>query len=304
MIKFGTKVAFELEEGLLVTFMRFATVDNYEKMTGIFGRSETTLNSIFNATVIFLDNKLMSLIDPSLPSPDNCDTSFERWAPKVKEFAAAIEAHTDVCTTFGNAKAIGFIDGSTFSISTPSLSISREAHLLYYSGYKKTCLMNFQVCIFPNGLMCNVSRSFPGVTNDRGMRIETEIDNAARSLSEAADAGFDAVFYGDQAYSPSREHLFKGHTANENTVQELEETVKLNLCRLSVEHIFGLNNIWKHVTKKEKLKLFESSCGLEFIFRVSFLLTNWYTCLKGNQIQGKYGVSPQDIETYMMGGIE
>jgi hypothetical protein len=68
--------------------------------------------------------------------------------------------------------------------------------------------------------------------------------------------------------------------------------------RMSVEHAFGITqNLWTKNAYDLSLKIGEGPVGS--YYRIGILLTNCYTCIRGNQIGDRFLVKPPSLRQYL-----
>lgn len=108
--------------------------------------------------------------------------------------------------------------------------------------------------------------------------------------------------YGDQAYS----HLYgiMGPFPNQRYCRgspEYEMNKRLSSMRIAVENCFGLmQNLWTANAWNLRLKIGAQPVGAYYLTAV--LLTNCWTCIKGNQVGGRFGISPPTLQEYLQPG--
>jgi len=73
--------------------------------------------------------------------------------------------------------------------------------------------------------------------------------------------------------------------------------------REAVEHGFAkIFNLWKYTDHEMNVCLLKSAIGCGKAFRVAVLLTNFHSCMRGNQVATHFGCSPPSISSYLNGG--
>lgn len=305
MISTVRNLSFELSEGFMIVFFRMATGCNFNTMQSEFNRDDTVIGQIFNTTISIIKKYWLPLIEPTLPSNAGINSTFIRWAPKLDEFAEAIEAKTGALNSYP-APAGLFIDGTFIAIERPDATINPLADRATYSGYKKKHGLNFQVVSAPNGMYVHVYGGVGAQWSDRTMRNWSYIDGQMQNLQAAANPPSLVSIYGDSAYTPVTNQIFSAHIHPNQTVQERYETHMISTERATIENLFANTKalLWFLPTEQRKSKLYESSCGIDNIFKCSLLFTNWYNCFHGNQVSSRYNGQYPDIYSYNVGGVD
>lgn len=67
--------------------------------------------------------------------------------------------------------------------------------------------------------------------------------------------------------------------------------------RVAVENVFGRVNQAFETTRI--LFLFNNTASPDLLYKVAVLLTNFKTCLEGNQVSVRFGVDPPTLEEYL-----
>ena len=74
----------------------------------------------------------------------------------------------------------------------------------------------------------------------------------------------------------------------------------MNSSRTSVETLFGdLFNLFKILTKKNKLKLLKNGKYIRKLIIVIFFLHNCHTWMNGNRVSSMFNIHPPSIDTYL-----
>lgn len=72
----------------------------------------------------------------------------------------------------------------------------------------------------------------------------------------------------------------------------------MSKMRIAVENAFGLTqNLWTKNAFKETLKIGEGP--VDSFYKVAILLTNCYTCIRGNQIGARFLCKPPTLRQYL-----
>ncbi|KIV87417.1 hypothetical protein PV11_02965 [Exophiala sideris] len=154
----------------------------------------------------------------------------------------------------------------------------------------------------PNGVISSLAGPVSGRDGDFKLLTECGIDS--KILGMYSDRGVgeeeELYLYGDPAYCSSAIVIgpYKKPKRGQLSVDEQEFNTHMSSFRVSVEHGFGLaKNLWHGLEIKSKLRTGSSPVGA--MIAVAILFTNCFTCLRGNQVSLKFGVSPPSIESYL-----
>lgn len=73
----------------------------------------------------------------------------------------------------------------------------------------------------------------------------------------------------------------------------------MSRMRIAVENAFGLTqSLWTRNAFNSSLRIGQQAVGS--YYQIAVLLTNIYTCIRGNQIGGRFIVSPPSLAQYLM----
>ena len=105
--------------------------------------------------------------------------------------------------------------------------------------------------------------------------------------------------YGDPAYTSSSVCIgaYKRPPNGRLTESQVRFNRQMSSHRIKVEHGFGLvKKLWKLLDLQSGMRSGFSPIG-SWVF-TAVLLTNAYTCLRGNQTSKRFQISPPSLEEY------
>ena len=244
------------------------------ELSKIFGRSEAYLSIVWTDTIEYLDSRYKRII---------------RWHPvlqyrRLKRYAKALQR-------FGGGGHIwGFLDGTFVGIARP---IYRQK--LTYSGYKKKHGIKFQGLVTPDGLIASLAGPFMGEVNDNRMVTESRLLAQLRHVFEDRE---ELYLYGDQAYTQLYGIIAPYTGGREAPPHQRAFNKRMSSMRIAVENAFGLTQVlWTRNAFSKRLKIGQSAVASHY--RMAVLLTNIYTCIRGNQISGRFLVRPPSLRSYL-----
>ena len=151
--------------------------------------------------------------------------------------------------------------------------------------------LKFQSVVIPNGLIANLHGPFEGKRHDSTMLQQTGLLNDLRRA--AWYNGEPLCLYGDPAY-PLGLHLQAPFRNIQLTPQMVLYNEAMSEVRVAVEWLFGsIANYFKFTDFKSQLRVNLSALGKFYI--VCALLQNAHTCLYGNIVADKFGISPPSL---------
>lgn len=188
---------------------------------------------------------------------------------------------------------IGFVDGVHRRIANPSVPWLQRDN---YSGYKRTCGLNYAGCSLPNGMCLLFLGPSPGRRHDATVAAEHELYEKLEHLASFPVQGFRGCFNGDSAYP-----LFwpiiplYGNPVTNNQVAWNQST---SSHRVSVEWLFG-QQVQKFSTIDWKIRnRVLASPVVESHINGAFL-TNLLNTRFPNIISQKYNCKPPTLEKYL-----
>ena len=252
---------------------------SFFELSDRFGRSPAYLSIVFNDTLEHLRKRYDSMLrfHPSL--------TYKR----VKKYARAVKSMSGLR---GSSMIWGFIDGTFRRLARPG----RYQHF-WYSAYKKSHGMGWLAVTCPDGLIGAFFGPYEGKMNDIAMLQRSGLTEHLRDLFRGRKQydlfGDKAYVYQDFIICPYRG--WKSRRKNRfNT--------SMSRARIAVEYTFGLTqNLWISNAFKQQLKPGLQPVG--DLYRVSILLTNCYTCIRGNQVGNRFRIKPPNIYQYL-GGVD
>ena len=263
-------------EGLCILLKRLSYPCRYTDMVPRFGRNPTELCLIFNSVVDLIyenhHHRLRSC-DQFLLQP----VQLHRYAEIVHQQGAPL------------SHCFGFIDGTVRGIARP-----QEHQRVLCNGHKRMHSLKFQSVVIPNGLIANLHGPFEGKRHDSTMLQQTGLLNDLRRV--AWYNGEPLCLYGDPAY-PLGLHLQAPFRNIQLTPQMVLYNEAMSEVRVAVEWLFGsIANYFKFIDFKSQLRVNLSALGKFYI--VCALLQNAHTCLYGNIVADKFGISPPSLQEY------
>lgn len=216
------------------------------------------------------------------------------WHPqltysRLEEYAEAIEA------VGGGRRIWGFVDGTFRGFCRPS---DQERQRAAYSGHSRTHGLKFQAVVTPDGLVSSLGGPFLGPVNDWAMWRRLGLEDRLRRVMEGRETLF---LYGDPAYRMSYGVMAPyTHSRSRHYLPDAERAFnqRLSRVRIAVEHAFGHTQVlWTYTAFAKGLHSEQQPVGV--YFAVAVLLTNCYTCFRGNQTSRRFLVPPPTVEAYL-----
>jgi hypothetical protein len=255
-------------------------------MSDKFGRSPAWISSVFNDVAQHLAKTFEQVLEWR-----QCLNSYR----KLQQFAKAVRSA-------GCGYGVwGFIDGTFNAFCRP-----KETQKKYYSGHKKEHGSKWQAIVTPDGLISSLFGPFLGAVNDATMVALTGL---YRKLQGIIGPKRILYLYGDSAYRTSFGILAPyQHSFGHRWVPHAQREANRNMSsyRIAVEHLFGLQeNLWLAGAFSKHLAVNKQPVASYYMAGV--LLTNLYTCLRGNNVSRKYAnvqtCEPPSVEGYLFGGM-
>ena len=112
--------------------------------------------------------------------------------------------------------------------------------------------------------------------------------------------------YGDSAFREVRRCIFSQHHSRNGiplTLQQEMENIAMAMARQSIEWGFGLTgSLWEICNFKTPWKIYQERSYAAEQLRVTFLLTNVYTCLNASVVSSNntFDCSPPRLEEYLV----
>ena len=163
----------------------------------------------------------------------------------------------------------------------------------YYSGYKKAHEMVWLAITCPDGLIGSIYGSYEGKINDVTMLQKSGLQNRFKNLFKGRRK---LQLYGDKAYihQPYIMSPYLGYTNERQTFFNK----RMSGARIVVENFFGLTQtLWISNAFKTQIKADLQPVGN--LYLAAILLTNCYTCLRGNQIESRFAMRPPSLSKYL-----
>jgi len=240
-----------------------------------FGRSPSYLSRVLNDLLKHLEIRYGELL---------------RWHPtltytRLRRYARAVKR---VGKIRGKSTIWGFIDGTFQRFCRPNVG-----QKFYYSGYKKAHGMVWLAITCPDGLIGSIYGPCEGKMNDVTMLQKSGLQNRLKNLFKGRRK---LQLYGDKAYihQPYIMSPYLGYT-NE---RQAFFNKRMSGARIVVENSFDLTQtLWIFNAFKTQMKVGLQPVGN--LYLAAILLTNCYTCLRGNQIGSRFAMRPPSLSEYL-----
>jgi hypothetical protein len=185
----------------------------------------------------------------------------------------------------------GFIDGTFRSICRPK----RHQEALY-SGYKKQHGFKYQGIVTPDGMILSLLGPYSGRWNDISIYRISGTKSRIKHLLEGHENLF---LFGDSPYEACYRVIAPYKRTQVLSREEITFNRVLSSDRISIEQAFGLITLlWRANSLNINLKALLQPIAVWY--EVSVLLTNIYSCLRGNVVSTRYGIKPPLLEEYLM----
>ena len=267
-----------------------------------FGRQQGCLSEIFTFMVVEFSRRFEYLIG----TPE-----LNRFAQALVVSADAIRAKmTAALGGVGSANAFGdialMVDG--MFASTPRPGGPWAWQRVMYSGHKKDHGYHFLALILANGLIAWFFGPSVGRNGDLVMLRESHLIPAATILFNQANIlhgdEYHFSIYGDRIFPNVPPVLCRAHRINIlSPPHHVAENQAANKPRTEIEHVFAnlTNKVCPIVKNPNALKVRASP--VTAIFKSAAILTNFVTCLRGNQTVKYFGVLAPSLEGYIGGEV-
>lgn len=246
------------------------------ELTEYFGRSETYLSIVLNDVLEHLGRRY----DPMLS-----------WHPMLTYNRIRLYARTvkRLAGHAGRSTVWAFLDGTFRRTARPE-----KKQDFWYSAYKKSHGMAWMAVTCPDGLIGASFGPYEAAIADVKMLersgIVKRLDRMFRNKSRRY------YLFGDKAYIHQRHVMspYMGYASE----RDLWFNKKMSSARVTVEHGFGrTQNLWISNALKQQLKMGLQPVG--GLYRAAILLTNCYTCFRGNEDATRFGIRPPTIHQYL-----
>lgn len=264
------------ELALCITIAKLARPRTLADLCVTFGVSETFASVVINDVLEYLNTRYRRTLD---------------WNPlvdytKMREYAEAIRRRSQ-----GVRKVWGFIDGTLMGICRP-----KRNQRPFYTGYKKRHGIKYQAITTPDGLISHLSGPYEGRYNDLTMLRESGLED---SLEGRYGERRTLFLFGDQAYKQCR-YIIPPFSGDHRVLSPRKRRFNdsLSSVRIAVENSFGLSqNLFLSNALHVELK--KDWMPVASHYEVAVLLTNCFTCLRGNLISRRFHIDPPSIEDYL-----
>lgn len=186
----------------------------------------------------------------------------------------------------------GFIDGTFRGFCKPEA----QQHI-HYSGHKHKHGLHFQGIVTPDGLVASLYGPNTGRTNDWKMYETSKVVDRIRNIMAAESTKPCLYLYGDPAYNDCFGVICPYQNAS-GTRKNFN--IDMSRVKIAVENSFGITqNLWTAHAFEKHFKL-----GLQPVaayYTVAILLTNCYTCMRGNQTSAQFLMRPPLLDKYLTG---
>lgn len=272
----GSKV--HCVEAICISLRRLAYPCRLFDLIDIFGRSQSMLSRIFNATLRFIFVRWRHLLiwDPVRLTPET-----------LEEYHAAIRAQGAPCQT-----SFAFIDGTVRAVCRPT-----EQQEDVYNGHKRVHAMKYQSVAGPSGIIEHLSGPYLGRRHDSRL---FRMSGLARILRAHAKGRGDRqmTLYGDPAYRLTDLMQRPFPTGGISPEQRIYNE-RMSKVRIGVEWCFGyVLQYFPFSDFKKNQKTLLSEVHLHYI--CSVLLANIRSCVKQtNSSASKFNINPPTLEEYL-----
>ena len=208
----------------------------------------------------------------------------------MEKYAEVISDHT-----MRPALIWGFVDGSFRGFYR-----SEDNQQMHYSEHKDYHGYHFQGVVTPDGMVSSLFGPDWGRVNDWQLFEISGVQNQIRSIFQQEPGRKKLYLYGDDPAYNDGYGIFCPYT--EATGPRHKFNKDMSSARIAVENSFGITrNLWTAHAFNKHMKL-----GLQPVaayYMVAVLLTNCYTCIRGNQTSGRFMMRPPTLHQYLTGEI-
>ena len=150
--------------------------------------------------------------------------------------------------------------------------------------------------VTPDGLILSFIGSFEGKMNDQSMFTHSGVEEKLLKLFNGKKPLY---IYGDSGYQSLYTVITPFSRQVELSKIERQFNLELSHDQISVEQAFRqVTNLWK--TNAFKILLRSQSIPVASLYEIAVLLSNCFTCLRGNEISERYNIRPPTLEQYLM----
>jgi hypothetical protein len=307
-------------EALCICLFRLSYANKWDRCVLLFGRAPSHLAGI---NLIVMEH-LVTRFGHLLKMP-----AYFTEPARLRYFADAMWAKG---CRFGHC--VGFIDGTLRRMARP-----KEMQRSVYNGHKKYHGIKFQNVTFADGMIVDQHGPYAGRRSDpymmgasgicarlnarlrfqfivspgvdaaqaaANLQLHTPLDVTAPTFFSVNAAGnpthIQYMIFGDKGYhaQPSGCILvpYKRYGGHELDDDELSFNRDMSTVRISVE--WGFNKVvqqWGYLDNFKQLKAYKTPVAGYYI--AATLLTNFHTCLHGNQTATYLNVEPPILEEYL-----
>lgn len=261
---------------MCLLLVRLAWPERLFTLTRIFHKNQFWLSSVFNDTVLHLFDRYGEIV--AWHSMLNNHAHLRKYSKAISR-----ELNTNQLLFWG------FIDGTFRGVARP---INEQKEM--YSGYKREHGIKFQNIILLDGLLM-LQKPYEGKLNDWKMFKQSEVENRIRTIFRDKELFY---LYENPAYKATFDVLNPWRGASTLNDDQRNFNKSMTKVRIAVEQRFDLTQkFWSHnswaVTQQIKLQ------PVTAYYVVEALLTNCYTCIKGNQIVNQFLIMPSTLHDYL-----
>ena len=188
----------------------------------------------------------------------------------------------------------GFIDGTLNATCRPVLDQEQ-----FYSGHKRKHGYKFQSIVTPDGLVSSLMGPFIGRRGDWKMVEISGLVEKLRAVNGGRRPAHALYLYGDPAYCTVYGIMgpYKNYLGRPQTSAQEKFNKAMSRLRIEVEHGFAIHqNLWTWNGFHLGLKIRQ---GAAIGYAVSVLLSNIWTCMRGNQTSYRFACAPSTPEEYL-----
>jgi hypothetical protein len=282
MIRWSNKYNPSLEKALAIFLFRMSHPHRLNDMLKLFGCSAGQISNIFNdvAEHLFHTFRDKLFFDGNRLTPQ-----------KLQEFRTVIEDQR------GGDRVWGWIDGTVTRTARPL-----QNQKIMFNSHKRQHGFKFQVVVTPDGMVSSLAGPMVGSRNDWYLFVQSGLQDRIIEMYEANDVPEEdwLCIYGDPAYCGSPVTMGAYRRPRQGQLLPTQRLFNYDMSRnrISVEHEFAIIQAkWMKLGFHYAMRT--GSSPVAAYFGAAVLLSNLYTCLRGNQISMKYGLQPPTIQEFM-----
>ena len=258
---------------------RLAYPHRLEDMMDWFGRSHTYISNVCGDVVEHLQKRFGKLLH----------WDYRRLTKeKLKFYARHVEQ------VGGGDLIWGYIDGTLQQICRPS-----ENQRLFYSGHNHHHGFKFQGVITPDGIFSSFFGPIIGSRGDWYIFGKSGLEDIVDKIFEGEQTLY---IFGDPAYHGSGATMapYRKPRGGQLTAAQREFNIEMSRRRVSVEHRFGhIQQNWMRNSFPLTLRVGQTPLAVASYYLAAVLLSNFMTCLRGNQISEAFQCAPPTLEEYL-----